>query len=379
MEPEEAAPVRRAAGLPARYGRQRDDLGAGGTDPGRDGGRGAGPRSGSSSCRRPWRRRSSWPVRRWPPRPAATSAWCTSSGCCAKPPSSMLGGIVDKRHRPAATRPRHARRDHQRLATYSLVAHRRGRRGRPPGRRGHRGRPARPPAAARLARPGSRRARLRIMAEPRRPTDRSAAVPDRASARQDAGSTSRASAGIRLPRFDTRRRFGRWAEAIARFMGTARFLVYMTVVILVVDRLERTSRPAAAVRPVHLHVPDPDALLAGLVRGAAHPAGAEPAGRPGPARAWRRTGGGPRLRRRTPSTWPARSPRCASRWARWRPATSSASELNRLSEEVDESISAAGADHAPTPRVPKAIRKEQRRMARREASANPRHTQARKD
>jgi uncharacterized membrane protein len=54
-------------------------------------------------------------------------------------------------------------------------------------------------------------------------------------------------------------------------------------------------------------------------------------------------------------------------------------ELNRLSEEVGESISAAGADHAPTPRVPKAIRKEQRRMARREASANPRHTQARKD
>ena len=27
--------------------------------------------------------------------------------------------------------------------------------------------------------------------------------------------------------------FGRWSEAIARFMGTARFLVYMTVVILI--------------------------------------------------------------------------------------------------------------------------------------------------
>lgn len=36
---------------------------------------------------------------------------------------------------------------------------------------------------------------------------------------------------LRLPRLgpDT---FGRWAEAFARFMGTARFLVYLTVVIL---------------------------------------------------------------------------------------------------------------------------------------------------
>ena len=35
-----------------------------------------------------------------------------------------------------------------------------------------------------------------------------------------------------LPRFDAET-FGRWSEAIARFMGTARFLVYMTVVIAV--------------------------------------------------------------------------------------------------------------------------------------------------
>lgn len=33
-----------------------------------------------------------------------------------------------------------------------------------------------------------------------------------------------------LPRFDSES-FGRWSEGIARFMGTARFLVYMTVVI----------------------------------------------------------------------------------------------------------------------------------------------------
>ena len=36
---------------------------------------------------------------------------------------------------------------------------------------------------------------------------------------------------VRLPRFDPEA-FGRWSEGIARFMGTARFLVYMTVVIL---------------------------------------------------------------------------------------------------------------------------------------------------
>jgi uncharacterized membrane protein len=36
---------------------------------------------------------------------------------------------------------------------------------------------------------------------------------------------------LRLPRFDPEA-FGRWTEGIARFLGTARFLVYMTVVIL---------------------------------------------------------------------------------------------------------------------------------------------------
>jgi uncharacterized membrane protein len=36
---------------------------------------------------------------------------------------------------------------------------------------------------------------------------------------------------LRLPRFDPEA-FGRWSEAIARYMGTARFLAYMTVVIV---------------------------------------------------------------------------------------------------------------------------------------------------
>ncbi len=46
------------------------------------------------------------------------------------------------------------------------------------------------------------------------------------------GWTSRESRRIALPRFDPEA-FGRWSEAIARFLGTARFLVYMTVVILI--------------------------------------------------------------------------------------------------------------------------------------------------
>ncbi|PZF97108.1 DUF1003 domain-containing protein [Micromonospora deserti] len=40
----------------------------------------------------------------------------------------------------------------------------------------------------------------------------------------------RESRGVRLPRFDPEA-FGRWSEAIARGMGTAHFIVYMTVVI----------------------------------------------------------------------------------------------------------------------------------------------------
>ncbi len=35
---------------------------------------------------------------------------------------------------------------------------------------------------------------------------------------------------VRLPRFDPED-FGRWSEGIARYMGTAKFIVYMTVVI----------------------------------------------------------------------------------------------------------------------------------------------------
>ncbi|GAA4593568.1 putative membrane protein [Actinoplanes octamycinicus] len=36
---------------------------------------------------------------------------------------------------------------------------------------------------------------------------------------------------VQLPKFDPEA-FGRWSESIARYMGTAKFIVYMTVVIL---------------------------------------------------------------------------------------------------------------------------------------------------
>jgi uncharacterized membrane protein len=68
------------------------------------------------------------------------------------------------------------------------------------------------------------------MAEPRR-TDEPGPEPRGARAdavrRLDQPKDKR----MRLPRFDPEA-FGRWSEGIARFMGTARFLVYMTVVII---------------------------------------------------------------------------------------------------------------------------------------------------
>ena len=68
------------------------------------------------------------------------------------------------------------------------------------------------------------------MAEPRRPEEPG---PDARAARTNAirRLDQPRDKRMRLPRFDPEA-FGRWSEAIARFMGTARFLVYMTVVIV---------------------------------------------------------------------------------------------------------------------------------------------------
>ena len=48
--------------------------------------------------------------------------------------------------------------------------------------------------------------------------------------------------GCRGPRIDPEA-FGRFSERIARFLGTARFLVCMTVVVIWLDRLEHRSAP----------------------------------------------------------------------------------------------------------------------------------------
>ena len=68
------------------------------------------------------------------------------------------------------------------------------------------------------------------MAEPRRPDDQG---PEPRTARTNAVRRldQPKDKRMRLPRFDPEA-FGRWSEGIARFMGTARFLVYMTVVII---------------------------------------------------------------------------------------------------------------------------------------------------
>jgi len=51
-----------------------------------------------------------------------------------------------------------------------------------------------------------------------------------------------------MPRFDPEA-FGRWSEAIARFMGTAQFLVYMTIFILLWIGWNTLSPPALRFDP----------------------------------------------------------------------------------------------------------------------------------
>ena len=88
-------------------------------------------------------------------------------------------------------------------------------------------------------------------------------------------------------------------------------------------------------RPRPVHLPDPDPLPAGLVRRAADPARAEPAGRPRP-RAIEQDRSAPSATSPTPSTSPARSPRCASRMGDVATRDFVRSELRDLLEELEE-------------------------------------------
>ena len=90
--------------------------------------------------------------------------------------------------------------------------------------------------------------------------------------------------------------FGVWSERFARFMGTPRFLIDMTVFVVAVDRLERPRSTRPALGPLRLHLPHAHAEPAGLVCRAADPARAEPPGRPRP----RGPRAGPRPRRAQP-------------------------------------------------------------------------------
>jgi uncharacterized membrane protein len=55
-------------------------------------------------------------------------------------------------------------------------------------------------------------------------------APEQRRERRDRLDQPRDPGRVRLPRFDPEA-FGRWSESIARYMGTARFIVWMTVVI----------------------------------------------------------------------------------------------------------------------------------------------------
>ena len=95
MDPEESEPGAPAAAALPRHRGRLDDLGAGGADPGHHRRRGAGPGPRSRPHPRAGVAWCSWCARPRPPRPGATWAACTCSGCCANRPRELVGGIVD--------------------------------------------------------------------------------------------------------------------------------------------------------------------------------------------------------------------------------------------------------------------------------------------
>ena len=99
----------------------------------------------------------------------------------------------------------------------------------------------------------------------------------RPMARKDDLSTPRAPAAARGYDADA---FARWAESVARFLGTGRYLAAQTIFVDRLDRAQRRPGIIGKLGPVPVHPAEPRLLDPGRVRRAADPAGPEPPGRP---------------------------------------------------------------------------------------------------
>jgi len=220
------------------------------------------------------------------------------------------------------------------------------------------------------------------MTEPRRADDRAPELraDGRSLARRDVRLDQPRERRVQLPRWDPEA-FGRWSEATARFVGTARFIVYMTVVVVV-----WIGWNTLAPRDLRFDPYTFTFLTLVLSLQASYAA-------PLILLAQNRQADRDRLAleedRRRAAMQKADTEYLAREIAALRIALGDVatrdylrSEVNRLGEELGESIAdlAAGGLATTTPatagspgtaertRVPKSVRKEQRRMARRTGS-----------
>ena len=251
--------------------RRHDDARAGDPRPRRDRRRGPGPDPQRRARRSSLAARSTSAGRRWRPRPAGSSASRTSSACCASRPRRWSPAVLDHDHGPAAPRG-HARRG--RAPTSPPTTWSRRRSSTTPGTCS-----ARSPSTT-CSTTCSRRTGATSPLGDRDPAGGEpwlSAASGRARHPQGAASP----AAARPRRYDTDA-FGVFAEQFARFMGTARFLMWMTVFVVVWVGWNTLAPERPAVRPLPVHLPDPDPQPAGVVRRAADPARAEPPGGPRP-------------------------------------------------------------------------------------------------
>ncbi len=185
-------------------------------------------------------------------------------------------------------------------------------------------------ARRRPAGDGGRRWPLRSASGHRHPAGATATARPRARLDQP-----RAPRRSLLPSYDPEA-FGKLSERVARFLGTGRFIVWMTVLIIAVGAVERLRAARHAVRPLPVHLPDPDAVAPGVLRRPADPARAEPAGRPGPGqpRTGPQAGRAQHRRHRVPD--PRGRRRCGSGLGEVATRDWIRSELQDLLKEMDE-------------------------------------------